>query len=83
MERRNFIKTTIIAGAALSFSGALKNVKAQGTYMQDIGYNSLPKWRGFNLQEKFTHKPDEWMNIAPEWGFKNEPFRESDFALIK
>lgn len=41
----------------------------------DITYNTLQLWRGFNLQEKFTHKPDEWMNIAPEWGFRNEPFR--------
>lgn len=49
----------------------------------DIRYNKLPLWRGFNLQEKFTHKPDEWLDIAPEWGFCNEPFRESDFALIR
>jgi endoglucanase len=49
----------------------------------DITYNTLPLWRGFNLQEKFTHRPDEWLSIAPEWGARNEPFRESDFALIR
>jgi endoglucanase len=43
----------------------------------------FPCWRGFNLQEKFSHTPDEWMGIVPEWGFRNEPFRESDFALIR
>jgi endoglucanase len=47
-----------------------------------IRYAKLPRWRGFNLQEKFSHKPDEWLNIAPEWGRSNEPFRESDFEMI-
>lgn len=37
------------------------------------------RWRGFNLQEKFTDKPDEWLRLAPEWGRHNEPFREADF----
>ncbi len=53
------------------------------SFMDEASFNNLPLWRGFNLQEKFTHKPDEWMSIAPEWGFKNEPFRESDFAVIR
>ena len=39
-------------------------------------------WRGFNLQEKFTDRPDEWANVAPEWGRSNEPFREQDFEWI-
>ena len=39
-------------------------------------------WRGFNLQEKFTHTPEEWRKLAPEWGRRNEPFRESDFAFM-
>lgn len=59
---------------------------AAGSFLsngEDVVYNRLPLWRGFNLQEKFTHKPDEWLSIAPEWGFKNEPFRESDFAAIR
>jgi endoglucanase len=84
MERRIFIKTSLIAGAALNIPGIiLTSTKIRSNEGADISYNSLPKWRGFNLQEKFTDKPDEWMNIAPEWGAKNEPFRESDFALIK
>jgi endoglucanase len=34
------------------------------------------------LQEKFTHKPDEWLIIAPVWGRSNEHFLESDFEMI-
>jgi len=80
-NRRNFIKNLGIAAGAV----ALYNVTScsNKSRVPDITYNTLPLWRGFNLQEKFTHKPDEWMNIAPEWGFRNEPFRESDFAIIK
>ena len=40
------------------------------------------RWRGFNLQEKFTDTPQEWQTIAPEWGRANEPFKELDFQLI-
>jgi endoglucanase len=40
------------------------------------------RWRGFNLQEKFTESPDEWATVAPEWGRSNEAFREADFANI-
>ena len=40
------------------------------------------KWRGFNLQEKFTDRPDEWTNLDPEWGHNNDPFLESDFEWI-
>ena len=32
----------------------------------------LPRWRGFNLLEKFT-----------KWGERNPPFQESDFALLQ
>lgn len=85
-DRRKFLKTIGIALGTTSLpweaegSGGLKYLQ---DYEDDVAYNRLPLWRGFNLQEKFTHKPDEWMNIAPEWGFRNEPFRKSDFALIK
>ena len=40
------------------------------------------RWRGFNLQEKFTHSPDEWREVAPEWGRTNEAFRETDFEWM-
>jgi len=42
----------------------------------------VPRWRGFNLQEKFTDRPDEWAKMDPEWGRRNEPFVESDFEWM-
>jgi endoglucanase len=42
----------------------------------------LPRWRGFNLQEKFTDLPDEWAAMDPEWGRSNEPFVETDFEWM-
>lgn len=83
MKRSDFIKTAVAAGTAIYIPGILSACQTRKSDEEDIDYNSLPLWRGFNLQEKFTHKPDEWMKVAPEWGFKNEPFRESDFALIR
>jgi endoglucanase len=83
MKRSDFIKTTLAAGTAPYMPQMLTACKTKPAPEEDITYNTLPQWRGFNLQEKFTHKPDEWMKVAPEWGFNNEPFRESDFALIR
>lgn len=81
MERRDFLKIT--AGATVGMSGLFLNSgKAINRSDNDITYNTLPQWRGFNLLEKFTHKPDEWLSVAPEWGYRNDPFKESDFALI-
>lgn len=47
-----------------------------------VSWRQLPRWHGFNLQEKFMYKPDDLSRIAPEWSFYNEPFREEDFAMI-
>ena len=46
------------------------------------GRTNLPRWRGFNLQEKFTNVPDEWATVDPEWGHHDEPFVEDDFRWI-
>ncbi len=72
-----------MTGALIKVPGLIGNTKVSIMKDQDISYNALPLWYGFNLQEKFTHRPDEWLNVAPEWGFNNEPFRESDFELIR
>jgi len=40
------------------------------------------RWRGFNLQEKFTATPEEWAALDPEWGRHNEPFVETDFEWM-
>jgi endoglucanase len=82
MKRREFIKMSAI-GSALQLQGSALNKFSSGFMTDDITCNTLPGWRGFNLLEKFTDKPDEWMTVAPEWGYKNEPFRESDFAIIR
>jgi endoglucanase len=80
MERRQFIKSTAAAGVMGMLNRGIPSVR---TSPFNVTFNNLPLWRGFNLQEKFTHKPDEWLRVAPEWGFKNEPFRESDFDAIR
>ena len=77
MDRRNFIKNTAIAGSAVTL-GLSNKVMGQGLVNEE-----LPLWYGFNLQEKFVHKPDEWLPIATEWGANNDPLYESDFEMIK
>lgn len=54
----------------------------QPSQLPDVSYEELPRWRGFNLLEKFAKEPDEFSQIAPTWTFYNEPFRESDFRMI-
>jgi len=82
MKRREFLKYSAAAGTLALINSSCLSGKSD-IQQTDISYNTLPLWKGFNLQEKFTHKPDEWMDIAPEWGANNEPFRESDFAAIR
>ena len=56
MKRRDFLKTSSALGALTLINGrALKEVTV--LKQKDITYNTLPLWKGFNLQEKFTHKP--------------------------
>jgi endoglucanase len=78
MKRREFIESILLA----STSAMVLPMGCKPSDKNQIRYAKLPRWRGFNLQEKFSHKPDEWLNIAPEWGRSNEPFRESDFEMI-
>ncbi len=83
MKRRTFLEAAA-AGLLFSASGsALKAETADHAAGADVTFNKLPRWRGFNLLEKFTHKPDEWQKVAPFWGYNNEPFRESDFEWIR
>ncbi len=55
---------------------------AHKTIDKDVTYADLPRWRGFNLLEKFQDKPDSLSVIAPIWSYHNEPFREEDFQMI-
>jgi endoglucanase len=65
INRRQFIKTT----AAAAVLGAV-GIHCKRKELPDIDARSIPRWRGFNLLEKF---------IA---SVSNDPFRESDFELI-
>jgi endoglucanase len=72
MNRRNFIKTSTLAGLGLGFaSSSLFSATAVKTQ------NVLPRWRGFNLLDFFSPDPNharpgttedhlQWM---AEWGF--------------
>jgi endoglucanase len=53
-----------------------------GALFESCATRATLRWRGFNLQEKFTHRPDEWVHLDPEWGRNNEPFLETDFEQI-
>jgi len=82
MNRRHFLKTAMLSAGAVSMPGCTTSQRCKAETKNDAQYNNLPLWYGFNLQEKFVHEPDEWLSIAPEWGFSNDPFRESDFAWM-
>ena len=42
----------------------------------------LPRWRGFNLLEKFQDEPDSLTVLASIWSYNNQPFHEPDFQKI-
>lgn len=64
MNRRHFLKTSaaaslVVAAGSLTSPGALPTPAV----------SKLPRWRGFNLLEKFTH-------------WQNKPFVEADFEMV-
>jgi endoglucanase len=72
MNRRQFLKTTASI-AALSATGVRAAERGEtvmkASSEQVPSASHLPRWRGFNLLEKFTNH-------------RNAPFRESDFEWI-
>jgi len=66
MKRREFIKTAAV-GTATAIIGHPTNAAPQGQATQLA--RKLPRWRGFNLLEKFN-------------AGRNQPFVESDFAWM-
>jgi endoglucanase len=66
IDRRRFIKTT----AAFAALGALGIDCQRKTDTEDVTAGSIPRWRGFNLLEKFIVTSS------------NDPFRESDFEMM-
>ena len=66
MNRRKFLRTMSLSGAALATGCA---TAAPGR-LPDASWAALPRWRGFNLLEKFQRDGS------------NQPFVEEDFDLI-
>src|SRR5436190_16929451 len=69
MHRRDFLKRTGAVAAGVTL--ALPSLAASSPPAKLSG-SHLPRWRGFNLLEKFT-----------KWDNGNPPFRESDFAWMQ
>jgi endoglucanase len=67
MNRREFLKTSVAAGVAAVSAGGLS--VAQARLPDSVSPTRLPRWRGFNLLEKFTAS-------------RNAPYREQDFAMM-
>jgi len=66
MNRRTFLG--VAAGLALESGCALRKKDASAA-LPEIARDRLPRWRGFNLLEKFNHE-------------SNRPFLESDFDIV-
>ena len=63
LPRRNFLKSSI------AFAAILPSLKSISEVFTDPDYKHLPRWRGFNLLEKFD-------------GNSNQPYKEMDFKMI-
>lgn len=68
INRRTFLETAAKSTVAVGLLGS--NALSCESRHTDINASSLPRWRGFNLLEKF---------IASS---ANKPFEESDFAIM-
>lgn len=68
MNRREFLQSAGTLALAAASAPALSLAAAD---QQIVNARRLPRWRGFNLLEKF---------IKQQGG--NPPFRETDFALV-
>jgi endoglucanase len=69
MNRRDFLSRTAF-GTATLVSGAELCAHAAG--FKPAQASKLPRWRGFNLLEKFTKRPEG-----------NPPFQEADFQFLE
>jgi len=67
MKRSEFLKRTTSLAATVLLSEC---APSRAATQQEPTYRKLPRWRGFNLLERFTI----------DWGTK--PFQEQDFAWI-
>ena len=67
MNRRTFVQHTLAASASLVVTPLLAHAARP-----DPDPAKLPRWRGFNLLEKFVADVDAW----------NKPYREQDFEWM-
>ena len=70
ISRRHFVSRTLVAGAGLGLAGLAPShaFAAAAAPLPDATPQKLPRWRGFNLLEKFNGQ--------------NQRFREQDFEWI-
>jgi len=68
MKRRDFLKTT---AGALTLTAAAPAHPLFAAELKPASAAKLPRWRGFNLLEKFIKRKEG-----------NPPFKESDFELM-
>ena len=68
MKRREFLKTT---AGALTLTAAAPAHPLFAAELKPASAAKLPRWRGFNLLEKFIKRKEG-----------NPPFIESDFELM-
>jgi endoglucanase len=69
MERREFLRRTAVGAVGLAMGGAAPAVGAAARRVKKVDAAKLPRWRCFNLLEKFTLGGDA-------------PYREADFEWI-
>jgi aryl-phospho-beta-D-glucosidase BglC (GH1 family) len=74
VNRREFLKSTMMAAAAVEVSGSLSLSAAEPA---DAAWNPLPRWRGFNLTDFNSPDPsrsrggttDDDLKWMVDWGF--------------
>jgi endoglucanase len=73
MNRRGFIKTTLLTAATVQLTGAPLLSSGQS---KTSGANPLPRWRGFNLTDFNSPNPssrrgntDDDLRWMVDWGF--------------
>lgn len=71
LHRRAFLQTTATAAAG-SIVAPFLSVPSSSAASNDLSPANLPRWRGFNLLEKFISRREG-----------NPPFRESDFEIMQ
>jgi endoglucanase len=71
MSRRHFVKLSAAAAAGTASAVFRSEAQTEAKLLPAASPNQLPRWRGFNLLEKFTKRREG-----------NPAFKESDFAAI-